>query len=236
MYWNHPLIQLKWPSDIDPVAQLHKAGHHCLFWNPAFDFKTVKSDYNLADFCKLLNDMLEGWGVAALDQDNDTLPGNHYAFTNMVKFNIWIANLRRQGNVKPWLILDEGNGTYLAGTGDSRLKCFELIPEIVTVEAFISTEASRSHLYSHLEPVTTFDQFAHLCKACVDDHFLFRVTDKTAPYGLYWYEYQNSRTAAVTPSDDLALKLLRNYLKQHPDTRVTTDWFNTVIDWQSYSE
>jgi len=236
MYWNHPLIQLTWPTHIDPLADLRQAGQHCLFWNPRYDFKSVKSQYNLTDFCNQLNSMLAAWGVSAVDQDNDTLPGNHYAFTNMVKFNIWTDNLRRYGNIKPWLILDEGDGTYLAGTGDSRLKCLEMVPEITHVQAFISTHQLRAHLYSDLEPVTTLAQFATLCAASEFDQFMFRIADKAAPYGLYWYEHQTNRTAAMTPSDDEALKLLRNYLKQHPDTRATTDWFNTVIDWQSYSE
>ncbi len=234
MYWNNPLISLCWPGSQDPVAEMHHTGTHCLFWNPCFDFRSVHTEYTLIDFCHRLNSMLDAWGVAALDQDNRVLPGNQYAFTNMVKFNIWVADLRQRGNIKPWLIQDQGNGSYSAGTGDSRLKCLEVIPEITHVEAFISTRSDRAHLYQDLEPVTTLDQFARLCQAQDNDRFMFRMTDSAAPYGVYWYEHQNSRTQSVTPSDDEALMMLRNYLNQNPNTRASTDWFGTAIDWDSY--
>ena len=106
---------------------------------------------------------------------------NHYDIANLVKLNMWIHDIRSQGIVKPWLMLDQGDGTFLAGTGDSRLRCLERIPEIQTVRAFISTRTERSHLYQGLEEVKTFDQFAQLCDAVPGQNFLFRFTNADAP-------------------------------------------------------
>jgi hypothetical protein len=234
MYWNNPLISLTWPTDQDPIANIHSTSQHCLFWNPNYDFKAVTSRYNLTDFCNELNEIFDQWGQSVLGQQSLAHSNNQYALTNMVKFNIWVADLRKRGNIKPWLILDQGDGTYLAGTGDSRLKCLELVNDITHVQAFISTRAERAHLYRDLEPVTTLAQFVHLCQAQEHDQFLFRMTDPSAPYALYWYEHANHSTSAVTPGDDQALAMLRNYLDQHPNTRVSPDWFNTAIDWDCY--
>jgi hypothetical protein len=147
---------------------------------------------------------------------------------------MWIHDIRRQGIVKPWLIQDLGDGSFQSGNGDSRLRCLERIPEIRTVSAFISTHASRAHLYSNLEPVDTFDRFAELCGAESGQEFLFRLTDADAPYGIDWYEYNSSRTRSVTPGEDQAVGMMTKYFAAHPEVNFTPEWFDQVIDWSQY--
>ena len=142
-------------------------------------------------------------------------------------------SIREQGIVKPWLLQDQGDGTFLAGTGDSRLRCLECMPEITTVPAFISTMSNRKHLYPGLEEITTFDRFAELCGADLGQLFTFRFTDSQAPYGLYWYEFNSSRTRSVTPSESQCLIWVEKYFKQHPHVRISPEWFDQDIDWHN---
>ena len=145
---------------------------------------------------------------------------------------MWIQDIREQGIIKPWLLLDQGDGTFLAGNGDSRLRCLERIPEIQTVASFVSTTANRKHLYQELEQVTTFERFAELCGATYNNTFLFRLTDAEAPYGLYWYEFNSEHTRSVTPSEVDAIDMFVKYYKQHQGIVITPAWFDQRIDWQ----
>jgi hypothetical protein len=148
---------------------------------------------------------------------------------------MWVNDIRQQGIVKPWLLQDQGNGTFVAGTGDSRLRCLEVMPEIATVPTFVSTTTDRAHLYADLEPVTDFAHFAKLCKAEPEVEFIFRLTEPTAPYGMYWYEYTTNRTRAVTPGQDQAVCMFLNYARSVPNFRVSRDWFTKPIVWTNYT-
>jgi len=233
MFWNNPLIETRWPSDIDPIKQSMHNSTHCLFYDPKYEkLEKIITNQTLAQLCHWASSWITTQGIDKFVADQK----NHYDIANLVKLNMWIADIRIQGIVKPWLLLDCGNDTYVAGTGDSRLRALECIPEIQTVPAFISTKADRAHLYTELESVTSFDQFAHLCGAVPGNSFLFRLTDAQAPYGLYWYEYNTSRTRAVTPSESEAVDLFVKYMRQHPATKITPTWFNTPVTWINYSE
>jgi hypothetical protein len=231
MYWNNPLIELQWPATQDPIAQSQHNGTHCIFWNPAARFDRVVTQQRLNDLCQWANNRLESDGVEKFVAD----PRNHYDIANLVKLNMWIRSIRKQGIVKPWLLLDQGDGTFLAGNGDSRLRCLERIPEISTVPAFISTTSNRKHLYAGLEEVTTFDRFAELCGAAVGQQFLFRLTDNAAPYGLYWYEYNSERTRSVTPGEAESVAMFLNYMQVNPNTKITPEWFDSEITWEHHT-
>jgi hypothetical protein len=204
---------------------------HCLLWNPAATFDKIITQEKLPHLCSWAE-----WANTVLaHNDIDVLltdKRNHYNIANLVKLNMWVKSIREQGIVKPWLLLDQGDGTFLAGTGDSRLRCLERISEITTVPAFLSTTRDRRNLYLELEEVTAFDRFAELCGAVNDQEFLFRLTDPAAPYGLYWYEYDNKLTRTVTPGEAEALTMFTNYIKANPTTKFTPEWFDQKIDWQ----
>lgn len=231
MYWNNPLVTIDWPNSQDPVKDCLHNGQHCLFWNPAATFDYISTNQRLGDLCH--------WAMQNIAQDGldgfVTDSRNFYDIANLIKLNMWVDDIQKQGIVKPWLILDQGDGTFLAGTGDSRLRCLERIPQIKTVPAFVTTSRDRAHLYQGLEPVTTFDQFAHLCDARAGQQFLFRLTDPAAPYGLYWYEYNSERTRSVTPGELECVAMFKNYYQRHP-VEITPEWFDTLIDWKSYTE
>ena len=228
-YWNYPLIDAQWPGKQDPVKDSMHAGQHCLFWNPCMKFQSLPTNQTLNDLCRWAQEWLEHDGVDGFAAD----PRNHYDIANLVKLNLWIHDIRTQGIVKPWLLLDQ-DGTLIPGTGDSRLRCLERIPEIQTVPAFISTHASRADQYRELEPVTSLDQFAALCGARPGQLFSFRLTDSTAPFGMYWYEYNSDRTRWVTPSEADCVQAFVAYAHATSDLLITAEWFDTLVDWNQY--
>jgi hypothetical protein len=229
MYWNNPLVEFHWPNKQDPIQISSNQGMHCLFWNPHCEFRHFSTNQRLNDLCEWANQWLEYDGPVGFLAE----PRNHYDIANLVKLNMWIRDIRAQGIIKPFLVLDQGDGTYLAGNGDSRLRCLERLPEIQTVPGFITTHHSRAHLYSDFEPITTFDRFAELCGADLGQLFTFRFTDSQAPYGLYWYEFNSSRTRSVTPSESQCLIWVEKYFKQHPHVRISPEWFDQDIDWHN---
>lgn len=231
MYWNNALIELHWPNiDRDPIVESLHQGQHSLFWNPEAAFDQVVTNQTLQDLCNWATSWITQRGINEFVAE----PRSHYDIANLVKLNMWIHDIKAQGIVKPWLLLDQGDGTFVAGTGDSRLRCLERIPEITHVPAFISTRAERAHLYQELEPICTFDRFAELCNAGNNQQFLFRLTDPAAPYGIYWYEYNSARTRWVTPGQDEAVTMFVNYMGKHPHTQITPEWFDSVIVWEHY--
>lgn len=231
VYDRNPAVSAVWPSDID-IFQIHtNSTTHCMFWNPAFEFRQCSTLYQLQDFCNNINKLRQELSDSMIFD----LGKYNYDLSNVVKFNIWINQLRTQGNIKPWLVIDEGNGHLIAGTGDSRLKCLERLPHINTVCAIITTHISQQHRYQHLTPVTTFDEFAARCGANHGEQFLFRFTAHDAAYGIRWYEHANPLTRDTTPGDDFTLSALRGYLAHHPKVRFTPEWFDTLVDWHSYA-
>lgn len=229
-YWNNPMVTVTWPSSQDPIADHLASGDHALYFDPNRTFDGIVSEHGLDDLCDWAQSWLAQDGIEAFVSN----PLNHYDIANLVKLNMWRHDMLRQGIVKPWMLLDQGNGTYLAGTGESRLRALQGIADIVTTPAFVSTRAQRHDLYQHLEPVTTLDQFAKLCGAVPGQTFLFRFTDCTAPYGIYWYEYNSERTRSVTPGQDQAVAMFAAYMHSTPLQQIDLAWFDQAIDWQRF--
>ena len=230
MYWNNPIEHVEYPANSDIISKASHDGRHCLFYNPRARFDNIHYQQRLIDLCNWTNENIEKQGI------NGFLTNTHcfYDIANLVKLNMWAQNLRQQGNVKPWLMQDLGNGKFLVGNGESRLRCLERIPEIQTVAAFVATHADRAHLYQHLEMVTTFGRFAELCEAVPGQKFLFRLTAPDAVYGLDWYEYDSARTAGVTPGESQAVLMIAEYFQRHPKVKITPEWFDLLIDWSQY--
>jgi hypothetical protein len=230
MYWDNPLISLRWPSSRDPIVESFHNATHCLFYNAQATFEKIQTNQRLQDLCNWANSNMQ----SGLDNFINE-PNNHYDIANLIKLNMWIADIKLQGIVKPWLILDQGNDTYIAGTGESRLRCLECIPEITHVPAFISTHCSRAEIYSELEQIKNFDRFAELCQARHGQEFLFRLTDPTAPYGIYWYEFDSERTRTVTPGQQWCVDTFANYARQQSTLNITKEWFAELKDWQTFA-
>lgn len=231
MYWNNPIVEVNLSrTDQDPIQDSMHGGCHALFFDHSADFSKVTSNQTLSDLCEWANQWLVDRGVEQFLAD----PMNHYDISNLVKINIWVSDIRQRGIIKPWLMLDQGDGTWLAGTGETRLRCLEVIPEIKAVPAFISTRSERRSLYERLESVDSLAQFADKCNAASDQNFLFRLTDSQAPYGLYWYEYDAASTREVTPGQVETLCWFGNYARRHPNVRISPNWFSTPVPWHHY--
>lgn len=229
MYWNLPLIECHWPRGPDPLPGL-LGDQYLLLWQPRFDFCRLQTNQTLGDLCD--------WANTALTQGIDSFVAdvsNHYDIANVVKLNMWTKDIQQQGMVKPWLILDWGDNKLEAGTGDSRLRLCEILPEIRTVAAFISTHRSRYDCYPGCESITTLDRLGQLCGARANQHFLFRGTDGQAPFGIYWYEFDSDLTRAVTPAQDWCVSAFRGYYATNPQP-ITPKWFLSAVDWCQFGK
>jgi hypothetical protein len=230
MYWNNPTINLTYPSTQDPIVESFHSGCHCLFYNPAQDKNTIRTNQRLQDLCDWANIHIASQGIDGFVED----PANHYDIANLVKLNIWVDDLPKQGSIKPMLLQYVGRPLLESGTGESRLRALERVKSINTVSAFISTHVQYQDQFAHLESITTFDQFAKLCSAEPGQQFLFRLTDAQAPYGIDWYEYNSLLTSAITPGEDYCVAVMSCYLQQHPGTTFTPVWFDTLVNWDQY--
>jgi hypothetical protein len=229
MYWNNPIINLTYPSSQDPIKDSLHDGVHCLFYDPSFDQKQIQYRQKLQDLCDWANQLITTQGTTQFLERQQ----NHYDIANLVKLNLWITSIRSQGIVKPMLVSYDNN-QYTAANGESRLRALECVPVIHSVKAFINTSVKYQEQFDHLEPVTTFDQFAQLCGATNGQNFLFRLTDEHAPYGLDWYEYDSQHPAAMTPGEEYCVAAVTAYLEQHPNTVFTVDWFAQLVEWNQY--
>jgi len=230
MYWNNPTIEVKYPSDRDPVAESLHNGTHCLFYNPKLDKTTIGYTQSLNDICDWANRCIRDTGLDGFINN----PQNHYDIANIVKLNMWIDDIIKQGIVKPMNLFYDGKEKYGINNGESRLRAAERIPGLDNIPAFIGCHHKFAENFSHLENVTSFNRFAEICGASVGDQFLFTLTDPEALFGIFWYEYASPKTAPVTPSEQYCVKALHNYLTQHPDTVFTPEWFDTLVDWADY--
>jgi len=230
MYWNNPKIEVAYPSEQDPIAQSLHGGAHCLFYDPAVPKQQIRYKQTLQDICNWANHNIKTHGVNGFI-DN---PANHYDIANIVKLNMWIDDIKKQGIVKPMLLFYDGEEKFGINNGESRLRALERIPAIGTMASFIATRQEHADRFDTLTPVTTFEQFAQLCGAVDRQQFLFTLTDPQAPYGLYWYEYDSDLTRPVTPGEEVSVNALHSYLTQHPDIEFTPEWFDILIPWANY--
>ena len=216
---------LPYERDVDPIVASEHGGEHCLFFQPMLPKSVLKYQQKLTDLCDWANNRSGSF------TDDER---NFYDIANLVKLNLWIADIRKQGIVKPLLIAYTGEGEpYLINNGESRLRCLEVIPEIQFVDCFITTHRRHADKFK-LPYIENFEQFAEICRADIGQEFLFRFTDRDAPYGLDWYETSSRKTGSIMPAQELCVSLIKNYLNEHPSVEFSPDWFSTAVDWNLY--
>jgi hypothetical protein len=230
MYWNNPIQTVTYPSDSDIIFKSTHGGAHCLFYDPVVPRKSIRYQQSLQDICTWVNTGIYYNGIDAFVADVK----NHYDIANIVKLNLWIDDIQRQGIVKPMMLFYDGQAQYGINNGESRLRATERLPSIQNLRAFVSTSVQYRDQFDHLEPVTTFDRFAELCGAVSGQQFLFTLTDPEAPYGIFWYEYNSARTAPVTPGEPQCVDVFRNYVLANPAVSFTPEWFDTLVPWVDY--
>ena len=229
-YWNNPIKKYTWPTTEDPIAESMHNGAHCLFYDPSVHKDTITYQQSLQDICDWANRSIKQQGIDKFIDDKL----NWYDIANVVKLNLWVDDIRKQGIVKPMMLFYPDGEKLGINNGESRLRACTCIPELTHVKAFISTSVEHRAKFEHLEEITTFKQFAEKCLAVDQQWFGFTLTDPEAPYGIYWYEYNSQATAPVTPGEQTCVNTLRNYLHSHPDTVFTIDWFSNIVDWSNY--
>jgi hypothetical protein len=190
----------------------------------------IRYQQTLQDICDWANRQIKTHGHQGFIANT----ANHYDIANIVKLNMWIADIQTQGIVKPMMLFYDGQDQYGINNGESRLRALERIPAIQTVRAFVSTGCQHKNRFDHLVPVTSFDQFATLCGAVVGQQFLFTLTDPSAPYGIFWYEYNSAKTSAVTPGEPWCVDAMQGWLQQHPACVFTPEWFDILRPWADY--
>jgi hypothetical protein len=115
----------------------------------------------------------------------------------------------------------------------------ECVPEITTMQAYITTHSKFRDRFLHLEEITTWEQFCKHTGTNNDNQVLIRLTDQQAPYGIDWYEvdiksYENK--GVYVPNDQWCLTALKNYVSnQGPKFSFSKDWFNNQINWQDFN-
>ena len=224
-YWLNGIKEYTWPTDEDPIIESMHNGAHCLFYDPSVHKDTITYKQSLQDICD--------WANRRTD-DFTEREKNFYDIANIVKLNMWVDDIRKQGIVKPMMLFYEGGEKLGINNGESRLRACTCIPTVTKVSGFISTRKQYYNKFSHLEEVTSFNQFANLCNAIDQQQYRFTLTDPAASYGIYWYEYNSAKTATMNPSQDYCVEVLGKYLQQHPDTVFSPEWFSQLVDWNHY--
>jgi len=190
----------------------------------------IRYQQSLQDICNWANEQIKYHGIDGFFAD----PLNRYEIANIVKLNMWIDDIRKQGIVKPMNLFYDGQVKYGINNGESRLRAVERINNLSSMSAFICTHTKYSQRFAHLEKVQDFEHFAKLCQAVDQQEFLFQLTDSQAPYGIFWYEYNSQLTAAVTPGEEYCVNALKDYLKNRKDFYFTTDWFDDLKSWPEW--
>lgn len=201
-----------------------------MFYDPTVATHNVRYQQTLQHICHWANTALAQQGLNAFV--NNKL--NQYDIANLVKLNMWVSDIKQQGVIKPLMLYYDGQQKFGINNGESRLRALERIPAITGLPAFICIRSEHAGQFQHLEQVHNFDQFARLCAAVPGQKFLFKLTDANADYGIYWYEYNSSRTTAVTPGDAWCLDVFENYVRDNPDIEFTPAWFDTLLPWADY--
>lgn len=232
MYWNNTTILVIHPrtTENDPIKQSFHDGVHCIFYNPSVPKETIRYQQSLQDICDWANDLIENKGIDGFINDTK----NHYDIANIVKLNMWIDDIRKQGIVKPMNIFYDGQEKYGINNGESRLRAVERISSLSSVTAFVCTRREYADRFAHLEQVQDFEHFAKLCRAVNGQKFLFQLTDPKAPYGIFWYEYDSRSTAPVTPPEKYCVDTLRQYLYDNPETVFVPEWFDDLKSWPNW--
>jgi hypothetical protein len=233
MYWNNTTIKIRYPSNQDPIQESFHDGRHCLFYDPTFDKNKIHYKQTLKVICEWANVTIRDEGIDGFIQNKI----NHYDIANLVKLNMWVDDIRKQGIVKPMLLQYVGRPLFDIGNGESRLRAVECIPSITTVAGFITTSSDYADKFQHLQQIHNFEQFAEICKSNTPGiDFLFQLTDTQAPYGIWWYEYDSANTRSVTPGEEYCVSILHKYLTKHPTMKFTKEWFDTLVHWSDYNE
>lgn len=223
-YWNNKIHRICWPSDTDIYSQqlLHTQR---VYYIESVPLDIIQPERQLQDLCQWANFHRKDHNRLLTD------PMCLYDGANLVKINMWIHDIRRQGIVKPMLLAFTKLGKLIPNTGASRLLGLELVPEVTHVRAFVSVHEQNAEMFTKTYDATlveTLDQMANILQVSDNTDFSFQFTENLDDYGLFWYEYNTPLTREVTPDEDWCMEQLALYLDKNPNTEFTIEWFNEL--------
>ena len=205
--------------DFDPIKNLD----HDLFFDLHFPVAKLKVNQTLQHLCDWANT-----NVRLIDTQNADYHTLDF-YTLLVRINLWINDIRQQGIVKPFLVNYTGN--YTINTGESRLRCLEVIENITHVRTWITAPKDHAHKFQHLTPVKDFRHFADICRSELQEtKFDFSISDRH----LDWYDYNDIKTGHVMFDQEQCINLMKNYIKLHPEVCFSLNWFANSVDWSHY--
>ena len=145
-YWQYPKIQysqtvLPYPLDNDPIRASSHSGKHVLFYDPGVHKARIRYAYatTTQDQCDWLN--------------NNDIWQDTFRVASVVKLNIYVEDIKRQGVVKPMLLYYDGNEKFGGHTGENRMRASELMPELEFFESFITTHKDHADHFKHLPQI-----------------------------------------------------------------------------------
>ena len=127
-YWNNPKetysqTVLPYPKDTDPIVKSLHQGEHVLFWDPGIHKNRIEYKRTVQEQCDWLN--------------SKNIWQDPFRVATIVKLNIYIDDIKRQGVVKPMLLYYNGNEKFGIQTGENRMRATERIPKLVMLASFI---------------------------------------------------------------------------------------------------
>lgn len=193
--------------------QLKQLGFY-LYYNPTVNIQHIRLLDHLGDIINAAN----CWLAGSFELDLN-------AQARLVNINRFADSIRRRGSCKPMILNWPGELPYEAGNGGTRMLAIEVVPEITTVPAFI-TSLSRQPL----EEVDNLRQLRQLCQ-CLEGDVYIKLDNQV---GVAWFEAPSQDPDLVVYSDADTAQALNQYIKRHSLSEFNKSWFATPIDWLQY--
>jgi len=193
--------------------QLKQLGFY-LYYDPAVNIQHIRLLDHLDDIINAAN----RWLTQSADLDLN-------AQARLVNINRFADSIRRRGSCKPMILNWPGELPYEAGNGGTRMLAIEVLPEITTVPAFITSLTKQN-----LEEVSNLEQFKRLCQ-CPEGDVYIKLSNTV---GIEWFEAPSQDPDLIVYSDADTAQALHNYIKHHSMNQFTRSWFATPIDWSRY--
>ena len=171
-YWKNGIktytqTELAHSKDKDPIVAASHNGTHCLFYDPAVHKARIRYTQSLQDICDWINKRLKIDGIDKFINK----PGNWYDIANVVKLNMWVEDIKRQGIIKPMMLYYDGQEQFGINNGESRLRALTCLPDIVELESFISTHVKYADNFKHLPFIENFEQFCEICRSPIGTEY-----------------------------------------------------------------
>ena len=200
-YWTNPKetysqTVLPYPKETDPIVKSLHQGEHCLFYDPGVIKSRIDYKPTVQDQCDFMNSQ-DIW------QDK-------YRVATVVKLNIFVADIKKQGIVKPVMLYYNGEEKFGINTGENRMRAIERIPSITHVESFISTHRKHADKFSHLPYIENFEP----------------VLNYNSDINDYYYDRAGMKGALFRPMLEKKYEL--------PKKSVSINYMKTIHDSQIY--